>query len=42
MSRILTLLLLAGPLVGPEAAASTLFRCVGEQGETVFALIRHG
>ena len=36
MRRILILLLLAGPLAGPEAAASTLFRCVGEQGETVF------
>jgi len=36
MSRILTLLLLAGPFLSPEAAASTLFRCVGEQGETVF------
>lgn len=36
MSRTLALLLLASSVYSPEAGASSLFRCVGEQGETVF------
>lgn len=36
MNRTLALLYIVGVLASTEASASSLYRCVGEQGETVF------